>query len=170
MIAGRRIAYLNATLGLRGGHMSRVHRFFLTVVSVSWIASLVLPAVAGTALSAADANCRKKIAGGARKVVSTVLKQEARCFSLLMKGTITGTNCADPSDPAFPGALSVSQAALKLALTAQKGCAIASPPSSNGYVFCPSPCDAVSTADYNGVGACLACLATASASGAIHTA
>ena len=104
-----------------------------------------------------DANCRKNLGKGVRLLANMVLREKAKCFASLMAGTITGVDCDDLSDPAFPGALAVQRMRDKLDRLATTGCALAATPQTNGYLVCPVPCGSISTSSYAGVADCLAC-------------
>ena len=108
-------------------------------------------------LSGGDANCRKSLGKGVRLLSTAVEREKAKCFGSLMNGTLTGVDCNDLSDPAFPGALKVQRTRDKLHRLTITGCALASTPQTNGYLLCPNPCGAIQTDTYGGVADCLQC-------------
>jgi hypothetical protein len=99
-----------------------------------------------------------------KNATKVVLKAQQSCFKAVMAGKLTGVNCDDVHDPAFPGALKVQAAANKAVALASSGCALASSPQTNGYVFCPSPCGAISISGYSDVANCLVCIAESESS------
>src|SRR5689334_22638538 len=138
------------------------------------LAALLLVRVTpAAAIPPADANCRKGIDAGAVAVSGAVFKNEEKCFRLRMIGAIPGTvNWTDTAAPAFPDALSVGKAKTKAAQSVLRGCLGAQTPQTNGYVFCPAPCDAAvpTIAAYGDVADCIACLADRRTSDAIGAA
>src|SRR5262249_42324460 len=118
----------------------------------------VLPALPARAIPIGDATCRRSLGNGVKNAMGVVLKAQQSCFKSVMAGKLTGVNCDDVHDPAFPGALKVQAAANKAVSLASSGCALAASPQTNGYVFCPSPCGAISISGYSDVANCLVCL------------
>src|SRR5262245_15707057 len=123
-----------------------------------------LPVRPAAAIPIGDANCRRSLGSGVKNAVKVVLKEQQSCFKSVMAGKLTGVNCDDVHDPAFPGALKVQAAANKAVKLAAGGCALASSPQTNGYVFCPSPCGAIAISGYADVANCLVCLAESESS------
>jgi len=106
-------------------------------------------------------------------MATRLLSEQVKCFKLRMAGVLPGSvDCANADDPAFPGAVQVQAAADRLLAGAQRGCLFAQSAQTNGYLFCPAPCDGVvpSIGDYNGVARCLACLVKPRTRAAIATA
>jgi hypothetical protein len=131
------------------------------VVSVASAARAQLPA--------ADALCRSRIGKGVKRVTDAVIKQRSACELLRIRGAIPATiNCGSPVSA--PADAKIITAKLKLTSLVQKGCAGASSASANGYLACPAPCDGVSIADYQGVAACMSCLADDWPSAAVESA
>src|SRR5215831_95029 len=118
----------------------------------------VSPALPAGAIPSGDALCRRNLGAGVKNAMKVVLKAQQSCFKSVMAGKLTGVNCDDVHDPAFPGALKVQAAANKAVALASSGCALAASPQTNGYVFCPSPCGTISISGYSDVANCLVCL------------
>ena len=70
---------------------------------------------ASAQIAGADAKCRDGIAKAVGKLAGSVLKEQDKCVQSIMRGTLSGVDCGDLDDPAFPGALKVQKARQKLA-------------------------------------------------------
>ena len=88
---------------------------------VTAAALLSLAASPARAMSPQDAKCRNNIAIGARKLVRTLINEQARCHHQRMLGKIPIiTDCNDPDF--LPGALKIVKAQQKLTAQVTRSC------------------------------------------------
>ncbi len=153
----------------------------LVVLAAAFVLAQVQPA---HALAREDAKCRKFIGKGTRLLANTLVREKAKCHRLRMLGRIDpGTDCNDPEDPFFPGALKVAKAKAKLEKLVKNGCGTgsgASTPQENGYILCDgaAACAGIGIAGYtsaetgddNTVADCLICETDERVAGSVDSA
>jgi hypothetical protein len=130
------------------------------------------PARAAT-LGNADSACRYYIGSKTISLEDVVLREQIKCNQDRSRGTLDpSVDCSNPDSASFPETATVAKSASQLTTGVAKKCASASPPASNGYTSCGSPCDSVvsSIGSYDDVSTCLICQAKAAATVAIRTA
>jgi len=124
-----------------------------------------------------EAACRKALAAGVRKLVSTVMREQARCHEARMQsGSLAAskTDCNDQGQLPQKSRLKIDKLEAKLDRFAQARCADTGvTPSAIGFDVCDVPCETITIAGFTGqssVASCLSCRAESEAAIAIEAA
>ncbi len=139
-------------------------------------AGLTLCATIGSAeaLTSEEAACRKSLAAGVRKLVTTAMREKARCHDGRMQGFIVaGTDCNDDGQLSPKSQSKIAKVAAKLDGYGAKCAAAGVTPVAIGFDVCAAPCDTGPIGGFSGAGsvaACLACRAIDEASAATQAA
>ncbi len=135
-------------------------------VGVMLLIAVSLPALAQP-FTAAAARCRKALQTGMQRYARTIVKEQARCHQVRMRGKIdVSVDCNDPAN--FLSPLRISRAETVARRSARR-CAKAAAPAALGFVACPNPCAGLPMASYDDVAACFACITRDAALASVET-
>lgn len=120
--------------------------------------AILLLASAAEASPLTDARCGRALGKNVQKLADFVVKQQSNCLVRQMGGSYEGVDCYDLDAPEFPARKPLDKIRDTIPKTSARSCQDGPTPTEAGFATCPSPCEAISTSDYEGVGRCLACV------------
>lgn len=127
---------------------------------------LVAVAPAHAELDFGDAQCRRGLAFGVRRLAGHIVRQLEHCHLQRVRGLIpSNTDCNSLLNLPFPKV--ITRIETSLAQLAKTQCRKASPPAALGFNTCPSPCEGIPVSTYQEVAECLVCTTRAQANHAV---